>query len=241
MRRRRPFTSAHWLASSPASSSRCSAGYTVPSGKSNAPLLRSRSAEMIAYPCPGPAASTDSSSRSRLPFSRSRFIPWKSMPRITRRKQPGRHLAGVRGAEVVRVPGAEPRPLGDGAPGRPLRHWWPVGRARAGPGVGAVLWPASGGVFPALLAPVHGEVHERVAVVHGLDAADGRPVRLEHAAAVPQVAHEVHPVGLPPGQQRAGGVLRGVPRHVPAHEVVVTDALAKGALAEDGVRDVAGM
>ena len=44
-----------------------------------------------------------------------------------------------------------------------------------------------------------------------------------------------------PGQQRAGGVLRGVPRHVPAHEVPVTGAFAVGSLAEDRVRDVAGM
>ena len=50
-----------------------------------------------------------------------------------------------------------------------------------------------GRVLPRLLASVHGQVHERVAVVHGLDAAEGRPVGFEDAVTVPQVAHEVHP------------------------------------------------
>src|SRR6185312_14610726 len=74
-RRRRPSTAAQLLLSRPVSSSRCSAGYTVPSGRSKVPALRWRSAEITAYPCAGPAASTDSSSRSRCPLSRTRFIP----------------------------------------------------------------------------------------------------------------------------------------------------------------------
>src|ERR1700677_3201816 len=60
----------------------------VPSGRSNVPPLRSRSAEMIAYPCAGPAESTDSNSRSRFPLSRSRSIPRNTMPSITRRQRP---------------------------------------------------------------------------------------------------------------------------------------------------------
>src|ERR1700733_7917127 len=56
----------------------------VPSGRLNAPSLRWRSVVMTAYPCAGPADSTDSSSRSRLPFSRSRSMPRKAMPSVTR-------------------------------------------------------------------------------------------------------------------------------------------------------------
>ena len=48
--------------------------------------LRARSAVMIAYPWAGPAASTESSSRSTWPFSRSLFTPSNSMPRLTRRQ-----------------------------------------------------------------------------------------------------------------------------------------------------------
>ena len=54
------------------------------------------------------------------------------------------------------------------------------------------LRPAGGRVLPRLLASVHGEIHQRVAVVHCLDAAAGRPVRLEDAVTVAQVAHDVH-------------------------------------------------
>src|SRR5579863_2960358 len=62
----------------------------VPSGRSNMPSLRSRSDEMIAYPCAGPAASTDSSSKSRFPLSLSLFIPRNTMPSVPR-FQAGRH------------------------------------------------------------------------------------------------------------------------------------------------------
>ena len=61
------------------------------------------------------------------------------------------------GTEVVGASGFESRPLGDGASVRPR-----VAVARLG--------PAGGRVFPRLLASEDGEVHERVAVVHGLDA-----------------------------------------------------------------------
>src|ERR1700683_2398850 len=52
----------------------------VPSGRSNVPPLRSRSAEMMAYPWAGPDESTDSNSRSRFPLSRSRSMPREPMP-----------------------------------------------------------------------------------------------------------------------------------------------------------------
>ena len=58
-----------------------------------------------------------------------------------------------------------------------------------------------GRVLPRLLASVHVQVHDRVAVVHGLDAAEGRPVGFEDAVTVPQVAHEVHPADLAPGTE----------------------------------------
>src|ERR1039457_5779431 len=85
---------------------------------------------------------------------------------------------------------APPRPHGEGAP-------------RGGAAVsarGALLWPAGGRVLPRLLAPVHGEVHERVAVVHGLGAAAFRPVGFEDAVPVPCVAHEVHHADVAPGE-----------------------------------------
>src|SRR5208283_677244 len=109
------------------------------------------------------------------------------------------------------------------------------------PRVGATLWPAGGRVLPRFLTAVHGEVHERVAVVHFFYAAQGGPVGFEDAVAVSQVAHEVHPPDAAPGQQGIEGVLRGVPGHVPGHEVAVADALVVGSLAEDRVGDVAGM
>ena len=46
MRRRRPATTSQLLASRPALSSRCSAGYTVPSGSVNTPSLRTFSRVM---------------------------------------------------------------------------------------------------------------------------------------------------------------------------------------------------
>jgi hypothetical protein len=140
---------------------------------------------------------------------------------------------GGTSAEVVGASGRQPRPLGDGTSvGAEL-----LALAADPP----PLRPAGGRVFPGLLPPVDGEVHERVAVVHGLDAADGRPVGFEDAVAVSYVAHEVHHADPPPDQQDVEGGLCGVPRHVPAHEVVVADAFVVGTLTEDRVGDVAGM
>jgi hypothetical protein len=99
-------------------------------------------------------------------------------------------LSAGPGGEVVRAPRCQARPLGDGTPAWPRCHRRPV-RRPAVSSHGAPLRPATGRVFPRLLAPVCGEVHQRVAVVHDLRAAALRPVGLEDAPAVPQVAHEV--------------------------------------------------
>ncbi len=84
---------------------------------------------------------------------------------------------GGPGAQVVGASGRQSGPLGDGTS---------VGAELVAVVVFfPVLRPAGGRVLPRLLASVDGEVHERVAVVHGLDAADGRPVGFEDAVAVP--------------------------------------------------------
>src|SRR5260370_20840125 len=97
--------------------------------------------------------------------------------------------AVMAGAEVVGASSFESGPVGDGASARPLGHWWPIGRAAVGPRVGALLWPAGGRVLPLLLASVHGQVHERVAVVHCLCAAAGGPVGFEDAVAARPEPH----------------------------------------------------
>jgi 2-keto-3-deoxy-L-fuconate dehydrogenase len=76
--------------------------------------------------------------------------------------------------EVVGASRFESRPLRGGAPVRPRVR--AVDRPR--------LWPPGWGVLPGLLASVHREVHERVAVVHGLDAPIRGPVGLEDVVAV---------------------------------------------------------
>ena len=89
-----------------------------------------------------------------------------------------------------------------GRPSSPPRHWGPVGGAAVGAGAGALLGPAWGRVLPGFLAAVDGEVHERVAVVHGLDAAAGGPVGLEDAVAVAQVADQVEQALLAVTEER---------------------------------------
>src|SRR6185437_10339455 len=145
------------------------------------------------------------------------------------------------GGEVVRAPGRDSRPLGDGASARPLRHRRPVGRAAVGPGDGALLWPAGRRVLPRLLTAVDGQVHQRVAVVHRLGAAALGPVGLEDPVAVAQVADQVEQADLTPAEKRFEGWLRRVPRHVPVHELTVAAALVVGALAEDREGDVPRM
>jgi len=90
----------------------------------------------------------------------------------------------------------ESRPLGDGASLSPQ-----VGHDR-------LLRPARRRVLPRLLAPVHGEVGQRQAVVHRLDTATRRPVRLEDAVALADVAHEVHHAVPSPDEQRVVGLVR---------------------------------
>src|SRR6266536_405842 len=104
---------------------------------------------------------------------------------------------GGPGAQVVGASGRQPRPLGDGTSVSPELVAVVVGFP--------ALRPAGGRVFPRLLPPVDGEVHERVAVVHGLYAADGRPVGLEDAVPVPYVAHEMHHADFAPDEERLEG------------------------------------
>src|SRR5882724_13139244 len=59
--------------------------------------------------------------------------------------------------------GLEPRPLGNGPPGRPFGYRRPAGCAGRTPSVGAILRPAGRRVLPRLLASVRAEVHEREA------------------------------------------------------------------------------
>src|ERR1700722_16258461 len=89
--------------------------------------------------------------------------------------------------QVVRASLFESRPLGDGAPLRPGRHRWPIRRAGGGPRVGAPLGTTGRRVLPRLLASIDREVHQRVAVVHGLYTADGGPVGLEDTVVVAEV------------------------------------------------------
>ena len=86
------------------------------------------------------------------------------------------------GSQIVGMPCLQARPLGDGAsvvtvvvPAfRPLR---PAGRR----------------LLPPLLPPVDGQVEQRVAIAHRLDAATRRPVSLEDIGSLSQVANDVHP------------------------------------------------
>jgi hypothetical protein len=103
------------------------------------------------------------------------------------------------------------------------------------------LWPAGRRVLPHLLPPVDGQVEQPVAVVHRLDAAHPRPVSLEDTGFLSQVANEVHHAHTPSDQEGGERVPGRVPRHLPAHEVAVPDALFVRTLAERGVSDVTGM
>ena len=104
------------------------------------------------------------------------------------------------------------------------------------------LWPAGRRVLPPLLPPVDGQVEQRVAIAHHLDAAPRRPVCLEDFGSLSQVANDVHHADPASNQESVERVLLGrIPRHLPAHEVAVPGALFVRALAERGVGDVAGM
>ena len=134
------------------------------------------------------------------------------------------------GPQVVGPPGLQARPLGDGTS---------IGTVRvlAFP----PLRPAGRRVLPRLLPPVDRHVEQSVAVAHRLDTAPRRPVSLEDTGAVSQVAHDVHHAHPASNQESVERGLGRVPRHLPAHEVAVPDALFVRALAERGVGDVTGM
>src|SRR5262249_12517723 len=134
------------------------------------------------------------------------------------------------GSQVVRIPGLQARPLDDGTC---------IGTVRML--VLRLLWPASRRVLPRLLPPVDRHVEQSVTVAHHLDAASRRPVRLKDFGSLSQVANDVHHTHPASNQEFIQRVLRPVPRHLPAHEVAVPDALFVWALAKRGVGDVSGM
>src|SRR5579863_8317706 len=135
------------------------------------------------------------------------------------------------GTQIVRMSGLQAGPLGNRAPISavtvlPVRTLRPAGRR----------------ILPPFLPPIDREVEQRIAVAHPFDAAPRRPVRLEDPAFPLQVADDMHHAHVSPDQQRVErGARRGVPRHVPAHEVAVTRTLLPWALADCGVGDVARM
>ena len=135
------------------------------------------------------------------------------------------------GSQVVRIPGLQARSLGSGTPVDTdmLFAFEP-------------LWPAGRRVLPRLLPPVDGQVEQPVAVVHRLNAAPRRSISFEDFGSLSQVANDVHHAHPPSNQESVERVLGGrVPRHFPAHEVAVPDALLVRALAEPGVSGVTGM
>src|SRR5262245_8887653 len=83
-------------------------------------------------------------------------------------------------SKVVGIPSLQARPLHDGT------------------SIGTVLvlvfrslWPAGWRVLPCLLAPVHRQVEQTVAVIHRLDAAPRRPVGLEDLGSLSQITNNV--------------------------------------------------
>jgi hypothetical protein len=148
------------------------------------------------------------------------------------------HHDSLVGGEVVVVSSGEPCPLGDRSAYR--------GLPLSGPELAAitlVLRPAFGRVLPALLAAVNRHIQHAVAAAHGLAPAAGRPISLEDAIPIAQVAG-LHPetvsTGASHGEAAVGLLRHRVPRHhVPAHELAVAVALVVRALAEDGEGHVA--
>jgi hypothetical protein len=63
----------------------------------------------------------------------------------------------------------------------------------------------------------------------------------EHFRPLLQIADEVHPVGLPPGQKRFERISRRIARHRVIHEPGVGGALCIVSLKERRVRHVAGL
>src|SRR5712692_5390531 len=88
----------------------------------------------------------------------------------------GRTGSAPAGSQVVRIPGLQAGPLGGGT----------------SIGTGNLLafkplWPAGRRVLPRLLPPIDGQVEQPIAVIHRLDAAHRRPVRLEDIGSLSQV------------------------------------------------------
>ena len=94
-------------------------------------------------------------------------------------------------AQIVRMPGVEARPLGDGTSigTEVLLACKP-------------LWPAGRRVLPLLLPPVDGQVEQPVAVIHRLAAASRRPISLEDLGSLSQVANDVHHADPASNQER---------------------------------------
>src|SRR3954452_1251327 len=135
--------------------------------------------------------------------------------------------------QLVGAAGFDAGPLGDGASVRPPD--------RRVPGVTPGLGPTVGRVFPRLLAPVDGHVQQPVGGGHDLAAATAGVVRLEHPLVVADVADKMVALPVTTLQELRGRLLDRVPRHVQAQEVPVADARLVRALAERGVRGVAGV
>jgi hypothetical protein len=133
----------------------------------------------------------------------------------------GRCGAGTKsaaaGAQIVRMPGLQARPLGGGTSigTEVLLATKP-------------LWPAGRRVLPRLLPPVDRQVEQPIAVIHRLDAANCGPVSLEDIRSLSQVANDVHHAHPASNQEGFERVLGRVPGHLPAHEVAVPRALRTG-------------
>src|ERR1700722_7810389 len=116
--------------------------------------------------------------------------------------------------QVIGPPGLQPRPLGGGT-------FIGTGLLLAA----KPLWPAGRRVLPRLLPPVDRQVEQIVAVIHRLDAAPRRPVGLEDIGSLSQVANEVKQAHAASNQESVERVLGRIPRHLPAHEVLVPGGL----------------
>jgi hypothetical protein len=112
----------------------------------------------------------------RSPHRRSRAIE-QSTPTSSRGLADG-HRSAPAGSQVVRIPGLQARPLGDGTS---------IGTVRVL--AFRPLRPAGRRVLPLLLPSVDGQVEQPVAVIHHLDAAPRRPVSLEDIGPSSQVAN----------------------------------------------------
>src|SRR5262249_49690674 len=73
------------------------------------------------------------------------------------------------------------------------------------------LWPARRGVLPHLLPPVDRQIEQSIVVIHRLDAADRRPISLEHTRFVPQITNDVHHAYPASNQENVERALGRVP------------------------------